>query len=83
MPHMTDKTSCPIRGCNKCDFNRKDAEKYKKQCEIAKSGLSDDERFLLLELVTNEQIKHMIPNDKYDTAKYTLLEQLKYKIKIM
>lgn len=27
-PHVTDKTSCPHRGCNKCDMYRKENEKY-------------------------------------------------------
>ena len=28
-PHVTDKTSCPHRGCNKCDCYRKQLEEYK------------------------------------------------------
>lgn len=28
-PHVTDKTSCPRRGCNKCDKYRKENEKYR------------------------------------------------------
>ena len=28
-PHVTDKTSCPHRGCNKCDCYRKQFEEYK------------------------------------------------------
>lgn len=28
-PHVTDKTSCPHRGCNKCDKYRKENEKYR------------------------------------------------------
>lgn len=27
-PHVTDKTSCPERHCNKCDIYRKENEKY-------------------------------------------------------
>jgi len=28
-PHVTDETSCPQRGCNKCDCYRKQLEEYK------------------------------------------------------
>lgn len=28
-PHVTDETSCPHRGCNKCDCYRKQLEEYK------------------------------------------------------
>lgn len=69
--------------CNKCESYKKESEKYKRKYEIAKSGLSKEERDVLIKLLTNEQIKHMIPNNKFDTEEYILLEQLKAKIKIV
>lgn len=36
---------------------------------------------ILLELITNEQIKHLIPKDEYTTEKYSKLEELKTKIR--
>ena len=83
MPHMVDKTSCPMRHCNKCDFYRKDSEEYKRKYEIAKSGLTKEERDILIELICNEQTIHMIAKDKYETDEYALLEQLKAKIRIV
>lgn len=67
--------------CNKCESYKKESEKYKRKYEIAKSGLSKEERDVLINLLTNEQIKHMIPNNKFDTEEYILIEQLKAKIK--
>lgn len=83
MPHMTDKTSCPMRGCNKCDFNRKDAEKYKNKYEIAKSGLTKEERVILIGLIENEQVKNLIAKGEYNTDEYVFLEQLKAKVRIV
>ena len=83
MPHMVDETSCPMRSCNKCDKYRKELDKYKRKYEIAKSGLTEDERYLLIELICNEQIKHMIANNKYESEKYSNLEELKAKIRIV
>lgn len=83
MPHMVDETSCPVRHCNKCDSYRKEADKYKKKYEIAKSGLSNEERDILIELICNEQTIHMIAKNKYTSEKYSILEQLKAKIRIM
>lgn len=40
-----------------------------------------EEKDILLELIFNEQTKHLIAKDKYDTDKYLFLEQLKAKIK--
>ena len=40
-----------------------------------------EEKNILLELICNEQTKHLIAKDKYDTDKYIQLEQLKAKIK--
>lgn len=83
MSHMVDETSCPMRSCNLCDKYRKESEKYQRKYEIAKSGLTKEERYLLIELISNEQLKHMIANDKYDTDKYISLEQLKAKVRIV
>lgn len=67
--------------CNKCDSYRKESEKYKRKYEIAKSGLTKEERDILIELICNEQIKHMVAKDKYNTDRYILLEKLKVKTK--
>lgn len=83
MLHVTNKTNCPIRHCNKCDSYRKESEKYKRKYEIAKSGLTYEERNMLIKLICNEQILHMVAKDKYDTDEYVLLEQLKAKIRIV
>lgn len=69
--------------CNKCDSYKKESEKYKRKYKIAKSGLTKEERDILIELLVNEQIKHLIAKDKYDTDEYILLEQLKAKIRIV
>lgn len=81
MPHMVDKTSCPMRYCNKCDKYRKESEKYKQKYEIAKCGLSKEERDILIHLICNEQVKHMVANNKYDSDEYKQLEELKAKIR--
>lgn len=72
-----------IVSCIKCDSYRKESEKYKRKYKIAKSGLTNEERNILISLISNEQIKHMIAKDKYDTDEYILLEQLKAKIRIV
>lgn len=69
--------------CNKCDSYRKESEKYKRKYEIAKSGLTYEERTMLIKLICNEQVLHMVAKDKYDTDEYILLEQLKAKIRIV
>lgn len=81
MPHMVDETSCPMRSCNKCDKYRKESEKYKRKYEIAKSGLTKEERNILIGLISNEQLKNLIIKDRYNTDEYILLEQLKAKIR--
>ena len=83
MPHMVDETSCHMRSCNKCDKYRKESEKYQRKYEIAKSGLSKEERDILIELICNEQIKHMVVKEEYQSEKYSMLEQLKAKIRIL
>lgn len=67
--------------CNKCDSYRKELEQYKRKYEIAKSGLTKEERNILINLISNEQIKHLIAKDKYDTDEYKHLEELKAKIR--
>lgn len=69
--------------CNNCNTYKKEAEKYKKQYEQAKSGLSDDERNSLIELITNEQLKHHIANNDYESDTYKFLEQLKAKVRVV
>lgn len=83
MPHIVDETSCPMRSCNKCDKYRKESEKYKRKYEISKSGLTIEEKTVLIGLIENEQIKHMIANNEYNTDEYILLEALKAKIRVL
>lgn len=83
MPHMIDETSCPMRHCNKCDAYRKESEKYKRKYEVAKSGLSKEERDVLIELICNEQTIHMIAKKQYESERYNMLEQLKAKIRVV
>lgn len=42
---------------------------------------TQEEKTILLELIENEQIKHLIPNDEYESEKYSKLEELKVKIR--
>ena len=69
-----------FKKCNKCDTYKKEAKRYKRKYEIAKSGLTKEERDALIELICNEQIKHLIVNKQYATERYGLLEKLKVKI---
>lgn len=69
--------------CGKCDSYKKEIEKYKRKYEIARCGLTKEERDTLINLICNEQILHMVIKDKYDTDEYILLETLKAKIKII
>lgn len=48
-----------------------------------KDKLTQEERDILIKLLINEQVKHMIPNNKYETEEYIKLEELKVKIKDM
>ena len=78
-----------MRSCNKCDSYRKKAEKYKDKYEIAKSGLTEDERDILIELICNEQLKycipqrHHIPSMEREYKRYNMLEELKAKIRVV
>lgn len=67
--------------CSKCDTYKKEVEKYKRKYELAQSGLTKEERNILIELICNEQIKYIIPNNEHLTERYNLLEELKIKIK--
>lgn len=69
--------------CNKCDSYKKELDKYKRKYETAKSGLTKEEREVLIELICNEQILHMVARNEYESEKYKLLEQLKAKIGII
>ena len=42
---------------------------------------TSEEKQMLIELICNEQVKHMIANDKYESKRYNELERLKAKIK--
>lgn len=67
--------------CDKCESYKKTAEKYKRKYEMAMSGLTQEERDVLIELICNEQTKYMIVNNYYASRKYGLLEELKVKVK--
>lgn len=45
--------------------------------------LTKEEKEILLELIFNEETKHLITKDQYSTNKCTMLEALKVKIKEM
>jgi len=45
--------------------------------------LTKEEKTTLLDLIINEQVKHMIAKDRYDTDEYIFLEQLKAKVRDM
>lgn len=69
--------------CSKVNNYKKKSEKYKNKYEIAKAGLSDEERELIIELICNEQIKYMIAKNQYKSDRYNILEQLKAKIRVV
>ena len=85
MLYTNYEATCPMRYCNKCDSYKykKQSEKYKRKYEIAKSGLTKEERDILIELICNEQLKHIIPKNEYESEQYNLLEKLKAKIKVV
>ena len=45
--------------------------------------LTKEEKIVLLELICNEQIKHLVANNAYESDRYKELEELKVKIKDM
>lgn len=67
--------------CNKCNTYKKQYEKYKRKYEIAKSGLTKEEREILIGLLAHEQLKHLIPKGRHGTSEYKLLEELKIKVR--
>ena len=69
--------------CNMCDSYKKESEKYKRKYEAAKSGLNDNERNTLIELICSEQTSNLIPHKEYSSDKYNMLESLKAKIRVM
>ena len=83
--------------CKNCDTYKAELEKLKKKYEIAKSGLTDEERKIIVELICNEQVMNIVPNyiipdevpdDKKEDKerelkKYDILEKLKAKIKVV
>lgn len=72
-----------IRSCKSCDYFRNEAKKYKEKYNVAKTGLSKEERDMLIELICQEQIKHIIPNNKHESNTYIAFEKLKAKIRIV
>ena len=44
-------------------------------------NLTKEEKFILLELLTNEQLKYLIPKNEYGTDRYEKLEKLKVKFR--
>ena len=69
-----------LSNCKNCDI-KTELEKYKNKYELAKSGLTDEERKILIEFICHEQLNHTIPTEGYDSEKYNTLEQLKIKIR--
>ena len=80
-----------LSNCKNCDI-KTELEKYKNKYELAKSGLTDEERRIIIELICNEQTMNIvpnyiipdeIPNDKKEAKERELkkLEQLKIKIR--
>lgn len=49
--------------------------------KIIDMKFTNEEMETLIELICNEQTKHLIAENKYDTEKYNQLEVLKVKIK--
>lgn len=71
--------------CKKCEEYKKDLEKYKRQYEMARTGLTAKDRNILIELICNEQLKHFIPKlgNNGMPEEYNILEQLKAKIRVI
>ena len=67
--------------CKNCDTYKAELEKYKRKYEIAKSGLTNEERKILIEFICHEQLNYTIPIEGYESEKYNILEQLKIKIR--
>ena len=69
-----------LSNCKNCAI-KTELEEYKRKYELAKSGLTDEERRILIEFICHEQLNHTIPTEGYKSEKYNLLEQLKIKIR--
>ena len=67
--------------CKNCDTYKAELEEYKRKYELAKSGLTDEERKILIEFICHEQLNHTIPTEGYESEKYMCLEKLKVKVK--
>ena len=48
---------------------------------MSEQKFTKEEKDVLIELISNEQLRNLIAKDKYDTDKYFFLERLKVKIK--
>ena len=85
-----------LSNCKNCAI-KTELEEYKRKYELAKSGLTNEERRIIVELICNEQIMNIVPNyiipdevpddkreDKeHKLKKYDILEKLKAKIKVV
>ena len=69
--------------CEKCEEHKRELKKLKHKYKTAKSGLTKDERDILIELICNEQLIHLLARNEYDSDKYCMLEKLKAKIRIV
>lgn len=72
--------------CEDCKEKKKlekELNEYKYKYQVAKTGLTEEERNTLIELICHEQLKYLIPNGKHETNKYIMLEALKSKIRII
>lgn len=69
--------------CSKCDTYKKEAEKYKYKYKTVKSGLTDNERSILIELICDKQLTHIVHENGYESESYKSLEELKAKIRII
>ena len=67
--------------CSKCDVYKKEAEKYKHKYETIKSGLTNNERSILIELICDKQLNHIIYGNGYESELYKSFEELKAKIR--
>ena len=83
MLYTTEEVDCFVGTCNMCNAYKKELEKYKRKYKMAKSGLTKEEKTMLIELICNEQIINMIAKNEYKTEKYNMLEELKAKIKVI
>ena len=80
-----------LSNCKNCAI-KTELEEYKRKYELTKSGLTNEEREIIIELICNEQTMNIVPNyilsdevpdDKKEAKERELkkLEQLKIKIR--